>query len=76
MGGSLSLLLVEDTEDAGSNLVVNDGLVVFTDNVNAKLLIKCGWLVKLCMTLGEGGNDLRRCRRTSIRTVPTRGLHH
>ena len=44
MGGGLSVLLVEDTEDTGSNLVVDDCLVIFADNVNAELLIKCGAL--------------------------------
>ena len=44
MGGGLSVLLVEDTEDAGSDLVVDDGFVVFADNVDAELLIKCGAL--------------------------------
>jgi hypothetical protein len=45
MGGSLSFLLVEDAEDTSSNLVVDDGLVVFADNVDAELLIKCGCCV-------------------------------
>ena len=29
----------------GSNLVVDDGLVVFTDNVDAKPLIKCEYCI-------------------------------
>jgi hypothetical protein len=37
MGGGLSVLLVEDTEDTGSDLVVDDGLVIFADNVDAEL---------------------------------------
>jgi len=45
MGDSLSILLVEDTEDMGSNIVVDGGLVVFADNVDAKLLIKCWSIV-------------------------------
>ena len=42
MGSGLGVLLVEDTEDTGSDLVVDDGFVVFADNVNTKLLIECG----------------------------------
>jgi len=42
MGSGLSVLLVEDTENTGSDLVVDDGLVVFADNVDAKFLIRCG----------------------------------
>jgi len=75
MGGGLSVLLVEDTEDTGSDLVVDDGLVVFTDNVDAEFLIRCGALCN-CVTLEANGRDLRRCRRTSIRTVRILGLHH
>ena len=41
MGRSLGFLLIEDTEDTGGDLVVDDGLVIFADNVNAKLLINC-----------------------------------
>jgi len=40
MGGSLSVLLVEDTEDTSSDLVVDDGLVIFADNVDSEFLIK------------------------------------
>lgn len=39
LGGGLGVLLIENAENTGSNLVVDDGLVVFADNVNAKLLI-------------------------------------
>jgi len=42
MGSGLSVLFVEDTEDTGSDLVVDDGSVVFVDNVDTKLLIECG----------------------------------
>jgi len=42
MGSGLSVLLVEDAENTGSDLVVDDGLVVFVENVGAKLLIRCG----------------------------------
>ena len=42
MGGSLGVLLIEDTENMGSDLVVDDGLVVFADNVDAEFLIGCG----------------------------------
>ena len=45
MGGSLGVLLVEYTEDTGSNLVVDDSFVVFADNVNAKFLIGCACCV-------------------------------
>ena len=45
MGGGLSVLLVEDTEDTGSDLVVNDGFIVFADNVDAKFLVGCGCCV-------------------------------
>ena len=41
MGGSLGILFIEDTENTGSNLVVDDGLVVFADNINAEFLIGC-----------------------------------
>ena len=41
MGGSLSVLVVKNAEDTGGDLVVNNGLVVFTENVDAGLLIKC-----------------------------------
>jgi hypothetical protein len=40
MGSGLSVLLVEYAEDTGGDLVVDDGLVVFTDDVDAELLIK------------------------------------
>ena len=42
MGGGLSFLLAGDTEDTGSDLVVDDGFVVFADNADTKLLIECG----------------------------------
>jgi len=38
MGSGLSAVLVEDT---GSDLVVDDGFVVFADNVDAKFLVEC-----------------------------------
>jgi len=41
MGGGLSVLLVEDAENACSDLMVDDGLVVFADDVDAELLINC-----------------------------------
>ena len=41
MGSGLSAVLVEDTEDTGSDLVVDDGFVVFADNVDAKFLVEC-----------------------------------
>ena len=75
MGGGLSVLLVEDAEDTGSDLVVDDGLVVFANDVDAELLIKCGVLCNY-VTSEAGGRDLRRCRRTSIRTVRILDLHH
>jgi len=42
MGSGLGVLLVEDAEDTGSDLVVDDSLVVFTDDVDTEFLIKCG----------------------------------
>ena len=42
MGSGLSILLVEDTEDMGSDPVVDDGFVVFTNNIDAKFLVGCG----------------------------------
>ena len=42
MGGSMGVLLIEDTENTGSDLVVDDGHVVFADNVSAEFLIGCG----------------------------------
>ena len=41
MDSSLSVLLVEDTKDTSSDFVVNDGLVVFPNNVDTELLIRC-----------------------------------
>jgi len=41
MGNSLSFLLVEDAENTGGCLVVDDGLVASTGGVDAKLLINC-----------------------------------
>jgi hypothetical protein len=41
VGSILSVLLVENAENAGSDLVVDNGLVVFTDNIDAEFLIKC-----------------------------------
>ena len=76
MGGGLGVLLVENAEDAGGNLVVDDGLVVFADDIDAELLIKCGCVVKLGMTSEVGGNDLQRCPRTLTRMVRILDLHH
>jgi len=42
MGSGLSVLLVEDTENTGSDFVVDDGFVVFADDVDAKFLVECG----------------------------------
>ena len=39
MGSSLSILFIEDTKNTSSDLVVDDGFVVFADNVDAELLI-------------------------------------
>jgi len=41
MGRGLGFLFIEDAENTGGDLVVDDGLVVFADDVNAKLLINC-----------------------------------
>ena len=41
-GNGSSILLVEDTEDTDSDLVVDDRPVVFTDNVDTKFLIDVG----------------------------------
>ena len=54
MGGSLSVLVVENAEDTGGDLVVNNGLVVFTDNVDAELLIKC------CVAAHDVGSGWKR----------------
>ena len=75
MGSGLSVLLVEDAKDTGSDLVVDDGLVIFADNVDAELLIKCGGVMWLS-DIGSDLRDLRRCRRTSIRKVRILDLHH
>ena len=45
MGGSSIVLLDKDREDAVSDLVADDSLIVFANNVDAKLLIKRGSLV-------------------------------
>ena len=72
MSGGLSVRLVEDTEDADSDLAVDDGLF-FADNIDAELLIN----VERCVpvTSEANGRDVRQCRRTSIRTVRILGLH-
>ena len=57
MGSDLSILLVEDTEDTGSDHVVDDGLVVSANDVNTKLLIKCGVLCSWVISK-VGGRDL------------------
>ena len=74
MGGGLSVLFVEGTEGAGSDLVVDDGLVVFAGDAGAELLIN----VERCVTVTSeaNGRDVRQCRRTSIRAVRILGLHH
>ena len=41
MGGGKGVLLVEDTEDTGSNPVEDDSFAVFAENVTAKFLIGC-----------------------------------
>jgi len=64
MGSGLSVLLVEDTENTGSGLVVYDGLAVLADNVDAKFLTGYGCFIQLQMTSGSREDDLRRCRRT------------
>lgn len=76
MGGGLSVLLVEDAEDTGSDFVVDNGLVVLTDDVDTEFLVECGCFVKLRMTSEAGGNDVRRCPLTSIRMVRILVLHH
>ena len=45
MGGGLGILLVEDTKDTGSDLVVDDSFVIFADNVDAKFLVECACCV-------------------------------
>ena len=40
LGGGLSVLFVEDAENARSDFMMDDGLVVFADNVDAKFLIE------------------------------------
>ena len=64
MGGGSSVPLVEDAEDAGSDRVEDDDLVVFVDDVDAKLLIErgalCNWV-----TSKAGGRDSRQYRRVS-----------
>ena len=57
MGSSLGVLLAEDTKDMGSDLVVNDSLVVFPNNIDAELLIGCRCVMQLCMTSGANGDD-------------------
>ena len=45
MGSGLSVLLVEDAENTGNDLAVDDGLVVFANDFDAEfLIIKCGAL--------------------------------
>ena len=41
-GSGLSVLLVDHTEDTGSGPAVDDGRVIFAENVVTKLLIECG----------------------------------
>ena len=55
MSGGLSVLLTEDTEDVGSDLVVDDGLVVFTNNVDG--------------TSGGEGQGLSKCGALTDRPV-------
>jgi hypothetical protein len=54
LGGSLCILLVGNTQNAGSHFVVDDGRVVF---VNSKFLISSGWPVKL-YDVGSGWERL------------------
>jgi len=43
VGSGLNVLLVEDTENAGNDLVVDNGPVFLANNVDAKfLIIRCG----------------------------------
>jgi hypothetical protein len=42
LGSGLSVLLIENAEDTSSDLVVDDSLVIFANDVDAKLLIKRG----------------------------------
>ena len=41
MGGGLGVPVVKNAEDMGNDLVADNGLVVFTNNVDAELLVKC-----------------------------------
>ena len=47
LGSGLGILLVEDAKNAGGDLVVNNGFVVFSDDVDAKFLMKCRGLYNL-----------------------------
>ena len=45
LGSGLSVLFVENAEDTGGDLVVNNSLVIFTHDVDAEFLVKRGWFV-------------------------------
>ena len=57
-GQRLECPLAEDTEDMGSDLAVDDGLVAFANNIDAELLMKFQVLCN-SMTLEGGGRDSR-----------------
>lgn len=40
LGSGLSVPLVDNSEDTGSDLAVNDGLVMFTHNVDREFMVK------------------------------------
>lgn len=67
---SLGILLREDTDDARGDFVVNDGRVVFTDNVDTKFLVAV-WVWSWQTTRER---DIPRCRPSSAQTVATRDL--
>ena len=81
--GGLGILLVEHAEDAGSDFVVDDGLVVFTDDVDTEFLKKnvmvsrgfdeCGRVhTTMSSLLSSNGSDSRpsALRRSLLMKVP------
>ncbi len=58
----MDVLLVEHAHNPRGDFVVNNGLVVLANDVNAEFLEKKS-VVKRVTEFFTGGVDLRRCRR-------------
>ena len=59
--GNLDVLFIEHTHHPGGNLVVDNGLVVLANDVNAEFLEKKA--LYACDAIFIGEKDLQRCRR-------------